>query len=205
MGEGRSLFEPVGSTSWHNRHAACLRVLNDLLLHKGIESPTILIIGPGGVTRVAASFLNDAENREASSLRKLIGDAARYGDQLLRRIPILPLRSLEPVEVSLILTVPHQLVVVDRSRRVLSAVARDLPHAKCIVVDISCEKIPVVADVVIAFNIVCRLEDKAAVGMAHIVETLRPGGLLLMDDRSANVYLPAGFVKVAEKIHRRGQ
>ncbi|MFH1419626.1 MAG: methyltransferase domain-containing protein [Planctomycetota bacterium] len=198
------MLEPVGSTSWHNRHLACLRSLNKILLREGTVRPIVLVVGPGAVTRIAAWLLNDAAMSDVSGLRKLIGDAARYGDQLLRRLPIMPLRSLEPVEVEETISIEHRLVVADTSGRVLSAVASELPQAECHRVDISCEPLPTRAEVVIAFNVVCRLDDPAA-GIRHLVEAVRPGGWMLIDDRSAEAQSDAlsDFTVVAPKIHRR--
>lgn len=196
------MFDPVGSTSWHNRHKVYFDRLNTLLVESSAVRPTVMIVGPGAVTTIASPFLNDAA-RPTSAVRKLIGDAARYGDQLLRRIPIVPLRSLEPLEVEAALTMPHDLIVVDRSRRALAAVARDLPQARCVICDLVAASPGEAADVVIAFNIVCRLESPAD-GMRHLIGSVRPGGLLLIDDRSAQAHLPASqFTEIAPKTHQR--
>jgi hypothetical protein len=199
------VLDPLGSTSWHHRHLSSFRLLNRLLQDEPAGERTVMIIGPGGVTRLVAPLLNDAAVEETWAVRKLIGDAARYSDQLLRRIPGMPLRSLEPVELSRTLTVPHKLVVVDLSQRVLDAVAADVPDAICHCVDISFQPLPIRADVVIAFNIVCRLEDRAATGMIHVADAVLPGGWLQIDDRSADAHLaPLGqFVGVAPKTHRK--
>lgn len=199
------MLDPVGSTSWHNRHLECFHRLWDLLESNDITEPTVMIVGPGGVTRLASPLLNDAAIDRASAARKLVGDLARYGDQALRRIPGLPLRSLEPVELSRVLKTVQRMIVVDRSQRVLAAVKRDLPDSICRCVDISFQPIREQVDVVVAFNIVCRLEEKAAIGMAHIVEAVRPGGWLLIDDRSAEAHLTnhPEFSRIAPKTHRR--
>lgn len=195
------MFDPVGSTSWHNRHKQYFDRLNQLLVEAGAAMPTIMVVGPGAITRFASPFLNDA-SRPASTFRKLVGDAARYADQLVRRIPFMPLRSLEPAEVGAALSMPHRLVVVDRSKRALAAVARQLPDAQCIPCDVVASSPGVEADVIIAFNVVCRLDDPAA-GIANIVQCLRPGGLMLIDDRSARDHLPAGrFREISPKTHR---
>ncbi|MBI5763226.1 MAG: class I SAM-dependent methyltransferase [Planctomycetes bacterium] len=197
------MFQPVGSTSWHNRHREYFRELDAILRRSGRENPTVMIIGPGAVTTIASLFLNDAATN-AGSIRKLIGDAARYSDQLLRRIPFLPLTSLEPCEVESILTVPHRLIVVDRSQRILDAVARRLHGAICLCADLSLGPPPATADVVIAFNIVCRLEDPSK-GIRNVSAAVNPGGWLLIDDRSADAGLKEvpEFAPVAPKIHRR--
>lgn len=196
------VFDPVGSTSWHNRHKAYFDRLNDLLAESGTTRSRVMIVGPGAVTTIASPFLNDAA-RPTGTIRKLIGDAARYADQLLRRIPVMPLRSLEPMEVEAALTIPHELIVVDRSRRALAAVARSLPFARCIQCDLSLCGPNSQADAVIAFNIVCRLE-RPKDGMGHLISAVSPGGLLLIDDRSAQAHLPPGeFTEIAPKTHRR--
>jgi SAM-dependent methyltransferase len=198
------VLDPLGSTSWPNRHLAYFKNLDELLRGEGVTDPLVEIVGPGGVTRLTAPFLNDAARPSPSRLRTLIGDAARYSDQVLRRISVMPLLSLEPAELDSALSMPHRLLVVDRSQRVLAAVARDLPHAECHCVDISFQPLPATADVVVAFNVVCRLEDPKG-GMARIAGAVRPGGWLLIDDRSAAAQLGAwpDFVPVAPKTHRR--
>jgi len=198
------VLDPVGSTSWHNRHLRSFEVLSGLLQREGPADPTVMIVGPGAVTRAAAVLLNDAAAAGRRPVRSLIGDAARYADQLLRRIPGLPLRTLEPVELESVLPAIHRLVVVDRSRRVLDAVARDLPHAECHCLDITFQPLPGPAHVVVAFNVVCRLEAPAA-GMARIAGAVQPGGWLLIDDRSAAAHLSAfpAFRSVAPKIRQR--
>ncbi len=198
------MLDPVGSTSWHNRHLSCFKKLDELLRAGGPARPTILLIGPGGVTRVAGWILNDSAVEKPSTVRKLIGDAARYSDQVLRRIPWMPLASLEPMELRSALSMPHELIVIDRSRRILATIRQQLPEAKCLLVDISFQRPSVEADVVIAFNVVCRLDDPAA-GMANVASAVRSGGWLLMDDRSAEAHLSPslGFENVASKIYRR--
>jgi SAM-dependent methyltransferase len=197
------VLDPVGSTSWHNRHLACFVRLNELLLEANVSNPTVMLVGPGAVTRAAAPLLSDAAVRP-STLRKLIGDVARYSDQALRRVPWMGLRSLEPAEVESVLSVPHRLIVVDRSQRVLAAVGRQVPAAECHLLDISFQPAPQQADVVIAFNVICRLDDPEA-GMAHVAAAVRPGGWLLIDDRSARTHLNVhtAFTPVAAKTYLR--
>lgn len=198
------VLDPVGSTSWHNRHLAAFVRLDALLRSAPVGHPTILIIGPGAVTWLTRPWLNDSARAGTLPIRKLIGDGARYADQLLRRVPFMPLASLEPVEVERTLSMPHRLVVVDRSQRILRAVGRQLPHAFCTCVDIGRSPLPEPADAVVAFNVVCRLENPPA-GLRHVADAVRPGGWLLMDDRSAaNGLLERGdFRQVEAKIYQR--
>jgi SAM-dependent methyltransferase len=178
--------------------------LDDILRAEGTSNPTVMIIGPGAVTRLASPFLNDAAALRTGAFRKLVGDAARYGDQLLRRVPFMPLTSLEPRELEASLSMPHRLVVVDCSLRILKSICASLPSAECHCVDLALSAPPLTADVVIAFNVVCRLHDPAK-GMRHVAQAVRPGGWLLIDDRSANSYRSglSDFEAVASKIHRR--
>lgn len=178
--------------------------LDALLRAEGRDEVAIMVIGPGAVTAATGPLLNDAANEDASRIRRWIGDAARYGDQVLRRVPFMPLRSLEPVEVTRTLTVPHRLIVVDRSRRVLAAVARQLPGAEIHCCDVSFQSPPRTADAVIAFNVVCRLDDPEA-GLKNVVAAVCPGGYLLIDDRSARGRIDAysDLHPVAPKTFRR--
>ncbi len=197
------LFDDLGSTSWHHRNHVEFARLDGLLIESGLQEPCIVIVGPGAVTRAAAPLLNDSA-RPAMFFRKWIGDAARYADQALRRVPLIPVKSLEALEVDKALSMPHRLVVVDRSARLLEAVRRDLPTAVCRVVDITLTPVAERADVVIAMNVISRLGPAAAVGMRNVLAALKDGGLLVIDDRSAREHLAnmPRVTRVGGKIHR---
>lgn len=205
-------MDSVGSTSWHHRHLSSFHKLDELLRAGGATRPAIVLIGPGAVTRLAAPFLSDGARR-AGPLRQIVADVARYADQIVRRAPFASLRSLEPVELRATLSMPFELIVVDRSARVLKAVARDLPDARRLQMDIAAQPImfaptdasaaPLLADVVIAFNVICRASDPPR-AMRHVVDVIRPGGYLLVDDRTAaSCLMEHPFEHVAPKIHRR--
>lgn len=197
------MLDDLGSTSWHNRHFGPFARLNELLTEAGVARPSIMIVGPGGVSRWLAPLLNNSA-ADSSFVRKTIGDLARYSDQVLRRFPFVPLVSLEPLEVRETMLMPHDLTVVDRSARLLEAVRRDIPEAITHVVDLGLNAPPARADVVIAFNIVSRLDDRAADGINHLLTVLRGGGWLLIDDRSAKAHLANNprVSQVAPKTHR---
>jgi len=205
-------MDSVGSTSWHHRHLSAFHKLDELLRADGATRPVIVLIGPGAVTRLTAPLLSDGARR-AGPVRQIVADLARYADQIVRRVPWAALRSLEPVELRAVLSMPFELTVVDRSARVLEAVARDLPDARRLQRDIAAHPImlaptdasavPFLADVVIAFNVICRSSDPPQ-AMRHVVDVIRPSGYLLVDDRSAaSCLLEHPFEHVAPKIHRR--
>lgn len=193
----------IGSTSWPNRNRAHFENLNRLLLARGDARPArITLVGPGAVTRLLRPLLNDAAHVSGAP-RKLLGDLARYTDQLIRRIPMLSLMSLEAIELEQTLTTPHALTVADVSPRVLEAVSRDLPHARTLRLDLSIEPLVVASDVVIAFNVLSRVDDGARAA-ANLLASLAVGGLVLMDDRSAGrVLANDAYELVAPKIRRR--
>jgi len=197
------MSDSIGSTSWPSRNRAHFRQLDDILRQNGGADPVeILLIGPGAVTRMMRPLLNDAD-RPGGRTRKLIGDLARYADQLVRRVPGLPLVSLEAVEIQQVLTTPHVLTVLDVSPRVLAAVARDLPHARVLLHDLESGPIPARADVIVAFNVLSRIAEGRRAA-SHLLAGLSSRGLLLIDDRSAARVLPEGtFEPIAPKIHRR--
>lgn len=197
------MLDDLGSTSWHNRHYGPFARLNELLTEAGVARPSIMIVGPGGVSRWLAPMLNNSA-AGSSFLRKTIGDLARYSDQVIRRFPFVPLVSLEPLEVRNTMLMPHDLTVVDRSARLLEAVKRDIPEVITHVVDLGISAPPARADVVIAFNIISRLEDRAADGITHLLSVLRGGGWLLIDDRSAKAHLADNprVTPVGPKTHR---
>lgn len=182
------LFDDLGSTSWHNRHHRVFAQLDELLVAAGARDLTVVIVGPGAVTRPMSPFLNNAAHA-ASGARKIVGDLARYSDQVLRRFPFVSLRSLEPIELTRMLSMPHRLIAVDRSARLLDAVRRDLPDAECKVIDITRHAIDARADLVVAMNVISRLGDAAAAGVRNVMAALDGGGWIVMDDRSARQHL----------------
>ncbi|MCB9851853.1 MAG: class I SAM-dependent methyltransferase [Phycisphaerales bacterium] len=197
------LFDDLGSTSWHNRHHRVFAQLDELLVAAGVSDLTVVIVGPGGVTRPMSPFLNDAA-RTNSAARKVVGDLARYSDQLLRRLPFVSLRSLEPIELDRALSMPHRLIAVDRSARLLDAVRRDLPNAECKVIDIARHAIDASADLVVAMNVISRLGDAAPAGVRNVMAALNGGGWIVMDDRSARQHLVDNHrvSQVGEKTYR---
>ncbi|MFO0974272.1 MAG: hypothetical protein U1A27_12655 [Phycisphaerae bacterium] len=195
--------ETVGSTSWPGRHVAALA---DLARLAGAlpNPPTIVLVGPGAVTRLMRRWLSDARDRPSGLARRLAGDAARFADQALRRVPWLALWSFEPGEVAAAIGRPARWVVCDRSARVLAAAGRGLPGAALHRLDLSASPLPERGDVVVAFNVVSRTEDGAAAA-EHLTAAVNGGGLLLVDDRSADAHLAgdARFERVGTKIWRR--
>ena len=198
------MLDSIGSTSWHHRHLACFQTLARILADEGQRERLVIVIGPGAVCYGLHLLLNDAANENAWRVRKLIGDAARYSDQLLRRIPVLPLITLEPVELTQTIPAPHRLVVIDRSPRILAAAARQLPAADRLLLDIGRQAPPARADVVVAFNVICRLDDPPS-GMHNVASAVADGGYLLIDDRSAAACRNelSQFREIAPKIRRR--
>lgn len=198
------MFDYVGSTSWPRRNFAYLqRLAVQLATWPG--EPLIAVVGPGAATRLMSPFLADAGTDAIAKRSGYLSDFARYTDQLLRRIPMLPLISFEPLEVDRLVARRHRMAVIDRSARVLAAVKRDLPRADVYRCDVVASPLPVLADAVVAFNVVSRTSDPST-ATAHIVAGVKPGGLLMMDDRSANEWLTAtniAFDRIEEKLYRR--
>jgi len=198
------MFDHVGSTSWPRRNFAYLRRLAALLA-TWPDDPLIAIVGPGAATRLMSPFLADAGTDVIAKRSGYLSDFARYADQLLRRIPTLALVSFEPLEVDRLVTRPHRIAVIDRSARVLAAVKRDLPLADVFHCDVVASPLPISADAVVAFNVVSRTSDPST-ATTNIIAGVKPGGLLMMDDRSANQWLAATNVtldRIEEKLYRR--
>ncbi len=199
------MFDRVGSTSWSGRHTRAFSRLADLLAADGSAgAPRVLVVGPGAVTRLMRPLLRDASVDRPGRLRGRLRDLARYADQFLRRVVVLPLVSPEMIELRAALP-SARWIVVDRSRRVLRAVKRDVPAADCIRADLSTTPLPQQADVVVAFNVVPRTRSPQR-ATQHVLAAVRPGGLLLVDDRTAETGLPGppSFTPLGDKVYRRG-
>lgn len=197
------MFEPVCTTSWPRRHWQTFGKLAKLLAEEPAD-PVIVLIGPGGVSRPMRRLMPAQTDVRPAKWRRAIRNLPRFMDQALRRIPVMPLVSYEPAELAALIQRPYRLVAVDISRRVLTAVKREYPLTQTYCVDLAREPIPVMGDVVIVFSVLTRTADPPR-AMQHVLGSLRPGGLIVIDDRSANNWLPGppAFVPVVEQIFRR--
>lgn len=121
------------STTEVLRHEGRLRRLFEQAMSDGIQKGVMIEIGPGA----AVAFLAGGLTRpaEKSGWAELSFQAFRFSESVLRHVPGMPLRSLEPAE---ILDLAHarensgvlgQLVVVDRDSRVLRAAQEALSPA----------------------------------------------------------------------------
>lgn len=196
-------LDPVRTTTWPKRHWPVFVELARLVAELPAD-PTIILVGPGGVSRPIRPLLRDAAHRKLSPLHRAVRNWPRIADHFLRRVPFIPLVSLEPGELQELITRPYQLVVVDLSRRVLDGVRREFPNAICHQVDIASGRIPAQGDIVIAYSVLTRTSDGQK-AMACVDAALRPGGLLLLDDRSAQRWLPAppAYALVSEQVFRK--
>ena len=199
------MFKPAGSTSWPRRHWKTFERLAPLM-DQFATQPRVIIVGPGGVTRLMARWLPHQTAVRPSRIRRTLRNLPRVFDQCLRRVPFLPLVSLEPGELIQILNRPFELVVVDISSRILNAIKKDFPQAKCFQLDLAKTSIPVMGHVVIAYGVITRTSDPPA-AMVHVIEATQPGGLLVTDDRSAQNWLPGPpfFKVVDEQIYQRSK
>jgi hypothetical protein len=149
-------------------------------------------------------FIHDAVPQRTPWLQRSIRNFPRFVDQIFRRIPMMPLVSLEPGELRALIARPFRLVAVDISQRVLKGIQRDYPGVECHRIDIAAGRIPVLADVVIAYSVLTRTSD-GRIAMKNVLESVKPDGLILLDDRSARRWLPPppDFTVVSEQIYRR--
>jgi len=167
------------STTWAHRHHGPFRRLGELLRADGLEAPLVVDIGPGAVCRALAWLFPRHIESEGSWLQRRRRSLARRLDTLLRRLPWTKLQTFEPIELS-------------------------LPGVACCQVDIGCEPIPYRADVIVCYNVLPVLADGPR-AFGHVLAALKPGGLLLIDNRSLRQFAagPVPLQQIDEKIHRK--
>jgi len=192
------------STTWAHRHHGPFRRLGELLRADGLEAPLVVDIGPGAVCRALAWLFPRHIESEGSWLQRRRRSLARRLDTLLRRLPWTKLQTFEPIELSAVLPEHHRLVVIDAHARVLQAARDALPGVACCQVDIGCEPIPYRADVIVCYNVLPVLADGPR-AFGHVLAALKPGGLLLIDNRSLRQFAPqaAPLERIDAKIHRK--
>jgi len=177
----------LSTTTWPQRHCVTFRRLRHWLEELHVDRPVVLEVGPGAVSRVLSSFLAGGEGESLSWLANRTRAALRNADSLLRRIPVMPLRSYEPAELLQFLPPGSELIVADISRRVIEAVRRQYPQLESRVLDLHSRPFSRPVDVIVCLCVLVRTAQPRRI-LCNLYQSLKPGGLLVMDNRSCTQF-----------------
>lgn len=187
-GASELLKRQVGTTTWPSRHDDTLIRFVHCLCESGINTLTILEVGPGAATKLLAPYYpasNKGEKfpRLATHWRLLI----RRLDSLLRRIPGIELCSFEPGELQCLLPAYVNHHVADISQQVIAAIQKQYPEVNARIHDFSRTPYPESVDAIVCLCVLVRAKKPKKL-FEHLYKSLKPGGLLVMDNRSVRSF-----------------
>ncbi len=182
-----SMARQVNATTWPRRHEGTFGDLGQWLEKLGMASPAVLEIGPGAVTTILRDRLRPGEGEKLSWLANRYRAFLRNLDGLLRRIPGVTLCSYEPGELAAVLPTGSKHFVCDISSAVIEAIAVQYPGVKACVYDFSAGPFGESVDVIVCLCVLVRAREPKAI-YANLYRSLKPGGLLVMDNRSCTSF-----------------
>ncbi len=183
----------ICSTTWPGRHDGTFAELRKLLDEKGVTAPVVLEVGPGAASKYLAGMLASGDGEKLSPLANRWRAVLRKVDGLIRRIPNCPLHSYEPGELLKFLPAGAKLTVADISEPVIRAIEKQYPQVCARVIDFTCEKMDAPVDVVVCFCVLTRAMRPREI-FENLYQSIRPGGVLVMDARSRKSFSSAEHV-----------
>lgn len=182
------LQRQVKTTTWPSRHDDTLTRFVDCLSSMNVNNLTVLEVGPGAATKFLAPYYPAPDKGEtlpwlATRWRFLI----RRFDSLLRRIPGIELCSFEPGELQCLLPAYVNHHVADISLEVIAAIQEQYLRVNARVHDFSRSPYPESLDAIICLCVLVRAK-KPKMLFKHLYKSLKPGGLLVMDNRSVRSF-----------------
>lgn len=178
----------VKSTTWPSRHRDAFTRFVQCLSQLQTHTPTVLEVGPGAATKFLAPFYPDPDDGDGSRWLKARWRALiRKTDSLLRCIPGIELHSFEPGELQRVLPANVDFHVADISKEVIKAVQKQYPNLHARLHDFSCDTFPIRVDAIICICVLVRAKEGKKL-FENLYNSLEPGGLLVMDNRSVRSF-----------------
>jgi len=171
------------TTTWPERHAETFAELATWLETLDIIRPRVLHVGPGAVSACLRNRLAAGEGHRLSWPANRWRAVLRNIDSIIRHIPAMPLHSYEPGELQKALPQGSKLIVADINRRVIDAVSSQYPNLETRVLDFATEIFTPQVDVIVCLCVLVRT-DAAKHLFANLYSSLKPAGLMVMDNRS---------------------
>ena len=173
------------TTTWPQRHDNTFSVLAEILRESKPDSPVILEIGPGAVSRMLSRSLACGEGENLPWIENRWRAILRNIDGILRRLPGIKLSSYESGELIRALPECEKIFVADISPNVISAIQEQYPGVEANVFDFARAKFDPPVDVVVCLCVLVRASEPEKM-FANIYHSLKPNGILVMDNRSCS-------------------
>jgi SAM-dependent methyltransferase len=178
----------VKTTTWPLRHTDTFTRLSQCLSAKGLSQPVVLEVGPGAATKILSPYYPaEHEGRTLSWLERRFRTFLRKVDSVIRRIPNIELCSFEPGELRKFL--PHDVrqIVADISAEVITAIKKQYSNVEATVFDFSAKPFKEQTDAIVCLCVLVRAREPKKI-FKHLYDSLKPGGILVMDNRSVNSF-----------------
>jgi hypothetical protein len=194
----------VCATTWPQRHRGTFTEFGQWLAKGNLSAPTILEVGPGAVTTLLYNQLRPGEGSKLSWWANRYRAFLRNLDGLLRRLPNLELKSYEPGELQTVLPAGAKHIVADISSAVVEAIHNQYPAVEACVYDFAENTYPIPVDGIVCLCVLVRAREPKKI-FKNIYLSLKPGGLLVMDNRSCTSFGGPEFPleKLAGQIWRK--
>jgi len=194
----------LSTTTWPQRHVTTFAELTHWIKKLGMDAPTVLEVGPGAVSAILAGHLAAGEGSDLSWPANRWRAVLRNLDSIFRRLPGTALHSYEPGELLQVLPQGSTLTVVDISERVIDAIRKQYPQVQTCLFDFSTGRFDRTVDVIVCLCVLVRAAEGREI-FSNLYNSLRPGGLLVIDNRSCTKFVSAGtpLEKLASQIWRK--
>ncbi|MFI4957461.1 MAG: class I SAM-dependent methyltransferase [Gammaproteobacteria bacterium] len=178
----------VKTTTWPLRHTDTFTRLSGYLSERGLNTPVVLEVGPGAATKILSPYYpSEHDGRTLSWVERRWRTFLRKIDSIIRRIPNIELYSFEPGELRGFLPKDVRQIVADISAEVITAIQKQYPNVEATVFDFSTKPFKEQTDAIVCLCVLVRTREPKKI-FKHLYDTLKPGGILVMDNRSVNAF-----------------
>lgn len=193
--------------TWPQRNAERLQKTKDTAIKLGMQHPTILEIGPGGLVHFLAPYFPSGKRKEWDIYDLISYKILRNLEPFVRLPGLFQLRTTEPEEIVDVFRdlEPKEIYVVDCEPRVIDAAKRkveslglgNLFDFHCM--DVASGQMPYKADIVLAYRVIPRTNNPRA-ALENIASSVKSNGILSLNEDATN--LP-GFTRLSKGLYVR--
>ena len=177
----------IGST-WKGRNYNKLQRAKEEAIKLGLNQPTILEVGPGGLVNFLFAYFPTGKRKDWTSKDTLKWKILRIVEGILRKTDLFDLESSESEEVVYTFKdlQPKRIYVVDCEPKIIEAAGRVIARngfSKSFeygLIDVASQKLPYNADIVIAYRVAQRTSNPSK-ALETIANSVNIGGLLSLD------------------------
>jgi len=194
----------LGTTTYGNRNTERIAKAKQEAISRGLIRPSIIEIGAGGVINFLSYFFHDMEHKDRGKFKRMNYGLVKIAESVLRKTGIFNLETFETEEIidSFRDLNPRKVYIVDIESKVIDAVRKKiLPQKPNMslefgLIDVSREQLPHTGDIILAYNVLERVENKDY-AVSSIANAVNGGGLL---STTFDITIPE-FKKIDEGLY----